>query len=445
MKGFAPQHLLAALKQIPTASCYWAAYSGGLDSHVLLHALSVLRGELDAPLKAVHVNHGLSKDANAWSQHCETICGTMGIPCQVYDVDASPEPGESPEAAARRARYAALSGIIRPGDCILTAHHQDDQAETVLLQMLRGAGPRGLAAMPVFTDFSRGMLARPLLGFTRDELHDYAVQQGLQWIDDQSNFDTGYQRNYLRHEVMPQMKSRWPTLARILSRTATHCADAASLIDEIAAADLEKIRGPEPNTISISRLLVLGTAHQGNVLRFWLRQMDVQLPETVHLDCLRHDVLDAADDRIPLLTWAGVEIRRYRDVLYVMPPLAGHQNKVVLRWNLNEELVLPAGSGRLTAVQKIGMGLNAALCRSQPVSVRYRQGGERCKPAGDNHTREVKKLFQEHGIPPWRRDRIPFIYVGEQLAAVAGLWICQPCEAGPDDIGFDIAWLPNEA
>jgi tRNA(Ile)-lysidine synthase len=445
MTGFTPQRLLAALKQIPAASCYWIAYSGGQDSHVLLHALSVLRSELNVRLQAVHVNHGLNKDANAWSRHCEAICSAMDIPCHICNVDAAPHAGESPEAAARRARYAALSSIVRPGDCILTAHHQDDQAETVLLQMLRGAGPRGLAGMPVYTGFAQGMLARPLLEFTRDDLHAYAVQHGLQWVDDQSNFDTGYQRNYLRHEVIPLLKSRWSAMARIVSRSAMHCADTAILMDEIAAADLVKIRGPEPDTISIPRLQALGIEHQRNVLRFWLRQMGVQLPETVHLDRLRHNVLDAADDRMPLLTWADVEIRRYRDVLSVMPPLSDHNNDIVLKWDLTSELVLPAGSGRLLAVQKKGHGLNAALCRSQPVTVRYRQGGERCKPAGKIHTREVKKLFQEEGIPPWRRDRIPFIYVGNQLAAVAGLWICQPYDAHPDDIGFDIAWLPNEA
>ena len=444
MMRFAPQHLLAALKQIPASSCYWVAYSGGLDSHVLLHALSTIRMELDADLKAVHINHGLSKDADAWSMHCKSVCSALNVPCHSIDVNAQPDPGESPEAAARKARYAALSDIIGQGDCILTAHHQDDQAETVLLQMLRGAGPRGLAAMPSYTEFAAGVLARPLLGFTRDELRDYAIQQGLQWVDDKSNFDTGYQRNYLRHEVIPLLKSRWPTLARVLSRTAAHCADTAFLVDEIGATDLDKIRGPEPNSIYVSRLLGLARAHQDNVLRFWLREMKLQVPETVHLDRLRQDVLDVADDRTPLLKWGDVELRRYRDFLYVMWSLPRHPHDVVLPWNLSEVLVLPAGTGRLSAQQKKGKGLNAALCHTQPVTVRYRQGGERCKPAGDVHTREVKKLFQEQGIPPWHRDRIPFIYVGDQLAAIADFWVCQPCQAGQNDIGFDIAWLPNE-
>jgi len=445
MAGFTPQQLLAAIKQFPPASRYWAAYSGGLDSHVLLHALSVIRGELDADIHVIHINHGLSSDAKAWSQHCETVCKELSVPCNTYEVNATPQPGESPEAAARRARYAALAGIVRQGDCVMTAHHQDDQAETVLLQMLRGAGPRGLAAMPFYTEFSHGMLARPLLEFTRDELHGYALNEGLQWINDQSNFDTGYQRNYLRHEVLPQLKSRWPAMARIVSRSAAHCADAADLMDTIAVADLDKIRGPYPNTVYIEGLLALKASNRRNVIRFWFRQIGLQLPETIHLDQLSHDVLDAAEDKMPLLTWAGVEIRRYRNVLYIMPPLSVHDLESVLEWDMADALDLPRGTGRLNANRKKGKGLNASLCQTQPVTVRYRQGGEQCKPVGDQHTRSVKKLFQQQGIPPWQRDRIPFIYVGDQLAAIADLWLCQPCQAGPDEFGFDIEWLSNES
>lgn len=444
MALFSPQQLLAALKQIPPASRYWVAYSGGLDSHVLLHALSVIRSELDTDIHAVHVNHGLSKDAHSWSRHCAAVCSELNVPFDTFDVKAAPQRGESPEAAARHARYAALAEIVRQEDCLLTAHHQDDQAETVLLQMLRGSGPRGLAAMPLYTEFSQGMLGRPLLGFTRDELHDYARQERLQWVNDHSNFDTGYQRNYLRHEVLPLIKSRWPAMARIVSRTAAHCADAARLMDAIAGQDLDKILGPQPNTLYIAELLALKESNQRNVLRFWFRRLGLELPETVHLDQLSHDVLDAADDRMPLLTWAGVEVRRYRDLLYVMTPLPGHDLESVTEWNMMTALALPAGLGRLNAKEAQGKGLNAALCRSQPVTIRYRQGGERCRPVGDDHTRSVKKLFQECGIPPWQRDRIPFIYVGDQLAAVADLWLCQPCQAGPDEAGFDIEWQPTQ-
>jgi len=444
MAGFSPQQLLVAIKQIPTASRYLVAYSGGLDSHVLLHALAVIRGDLDADIHAVHINHGLSRDAKAWSRHCEVVCHTLSVPCYTYEVNADPEPGESPEAVARRARYAALAEIVLQGDCVLTAHHQDDQAETVLLQMLRGAGPRGLAAMPIYTKFSRGMLGRPLLGVSREALHGYALQEGLKWINDQSNFDTGYQRNYLRHEVLPLLKSRWPAMARILSRTAAHCADAAELMDEIAFADLDKIRGPYPNTVFIADLLALDASNQRNVIRFWFRQLGLQLPETIHLDRLTHDVLDAARDKMPLLTWAGVEIRRYRNILYIMPPLSSHDPESVLEWDMTDTLVLPQGSGRLHAYRKKGKGLNAALCQAQPVTVRYRQGGEQCRPVGDKHTRAVKKLFQQQGVPPWQRDRIPFIYVGDQLAAIADLWLCQPCQAEADEFGFEIEWLPGE-
>jgi len=441
MSRFSPQLLLAALRQFPSARRFWIAYSGGLDSHVLLHALTVIRGDLSADLNGVHINHGLSKDAGAWSRHCESVCSELGIPCYIFAVSAAPQSGESREAAARRARYAALAEIVQTGDCLLTAHHQDDQAETVLLQMLRGAGPRGLAAMPSYTEFSRGILGRPLLGFTRDDLHGYAVQEGLRWVDDQSNFDTCYQRNYLRREVVPLIKRRWPAMARILSRTAAHCADAAQMMDVIAASDFENIRGVAPDTISINKLLTLQASNQRNVLRFWFRQAGVLLPETVHLERLYSDVLNATEDRMPRLAWGGVEVRRYRDLLYLMsPPLSPVDYDQALVWDMRQTLVLPSGGGRLVTKETAGTGLKTELWQSQSITVRYRRGGEKCRPAGARHTRTVKNLFQEKGIPPWQRDRIPFIYAGDELITVAGLWICQPWQAGPGELGFEIEW-----
>lgn len=441
MTHFSPQQLLAALKRIPNVTRYLVAYSGGMDSHVLLHALTSVRGDLDTDIDVVHINHGLNRDAHAWSQHCRSICNTLSVTCHVYEVNAAPEPGDSPEAAARRARYSRLADIVQSGDCVLTAHHQDDQAETVLLQMLRGAGPRGLAAMPVYTEFSRGLLARPLLAFTREELHGYALREGLRWVDDDSNFDTGYQRNFLRHEVLPLLKSRWPSMARTLSRTADHCADAMQLMDEVASMDLDRIRGLQSNTLDITALTALAAPNQRNVLRFWFRQLGMEMPETLQLDRLRHDVMEAGEDRMPLLTWSGNEIRRYRDVLYAMPALDGFDPGCILEWDMTNGLDLPVGMGRLYAIQVNGRGLNAALCRSRAVTVRYRHGGERCKPVGDKHTRSIKKLFQQHGIPPWWRDRIPFIYIGDQLAAVADLWLCQSYQAGPGESGLEIQWL----
>ncbi|MEQ6342588.1 MAG: tRNA lysidine(34) synthetase TilS [Gammaproteobacteria bacterium] len=436
------RRLLNALNQLPPALRFWVAYSGGRDSTVLLHALSGIRAFLspDLLLCAVHVDHGLSPHSGEWARHCEAVCARLGIPCHTLRVNAAPQPGESPEAAARQARYQAIASLIEADDCLLTAHHQDDQAETLLLQLLRGAGPHGLAAMPVNTPFANGCLARPLLGFTRDELAAYAAQHDLSWVDDHSNFDTGFERNYLRHEVMPHFMQRWPACANTLSRAATNAAEAAALLDVLADNDLQALRGPLPGTLPVSQLLKLDDARQRNALRRWFKKLGLPAPWAAHLQRIQDDVLAAAEDSTPCVRWAGAEVRRYRDLIYAMPPLPAHDANAVLAWDLDQPLLLPNCNGRLTAHCVMGGGLKASLCRASTVSVRFRQGGERCRPAGRGHTHILKKLLQEQGIPPWQRDLLPLIYIGDQLAAVAGLWVCEPFQAGNGEAGIALEW-----
>lgn len=434
--------LLKGLNQLPPARRFCIAYSGGRDSTVLLHALSGLRAFLspDLLLYAVHVDHGLSPHSGAWARHCETACARLGISCHTLRVNAAPRPGESPEAAARQARYQAIASLIETGDCLLTAHHQDDQAETLLLQLLRGAGPHGLAAMPARAPFANGCLARPLLGFTRDELAAYAAQHDLSWVDDHSNFDTGFERNYLRHEVMPHLKQRWPSCASTLSRAATNAAEAAALLDALADNDLQALPGPLAVTLSVGELLKLDDARQRNALRRWFKTLGLPAPWAAHLQRIQGDVLVAAEDSTPCVRWAGAEVRRYRDLMYAMPPLPAHDANAVLAWDLDQPLILPDSNGKLIAHSVTGDGLKASLCRASTISVRFRQGGERCRPAGRGHTHILKKLLQEQGIPPWQRDRIPLIYVGDQLAAVAGLWVCEPFQAGSGETGIALEW-----
>jgi len=199
------QQLGEALQQIP-ANRYWVAFSGGIDSHVLLDAMATLRPQLSATLNAVHVNHGLNAKAAQWAAHAVSVCELLDIPCHVFNVNASAKKGESPEAAARDARYHTFSALIEAGDVLLTAHHREDQAETLLLQLVRGAGPHGLAAMPLSRSFSNGQLARPLLAVEQALINDYAAEKALLWVEDPSNQELGFERNFLRHEVMPILK-----------------------------------------------------------------------------------------------------------------------------------------------------------------------------------------------------------------------------------------------
>lgn len=437
--SFSPDTLADILGRLPPVERYWLAYSGGCDSHTLLHAAAQLqRRGVIAPLRAVHVDHALQPASADWARHCQTVCATLEVPLLSLRVHARPAPGESPEAAARRARYRAIAEVIEPGDCLLTAHHQDDQAETLLLQLLRGCGPHGLAAMPELASFARGRHARPLLAFPRAELQAYAEAQGLRWIDDPSNADTGFDRNYLRREVLPVLRGRWPAVARVLTRGAAHQAEAARLLDVLAAQDLAACRTEQPTCLDIPSLLKLDEARQRNALRHWLKDLGHPLPDTVRLAHVQRDVLHAAQDRVPVVSWEGVELRRYRERLYALVPPAPGDANAILPWDLRGPLRLPDGTS-LSALPAQGKGAKAALC-DQAVTVRFRQGGEHCQISPRGSTRPLKKLLQERGVPPWLRERVPLLYVGERLAAVAGYWVCAPFHADANERGLVFEW-----
>lgn len=433
LSAFTPARLLAQLTHYP-APHYWVAYSGGLDSHTLLHAMAGLRPHLPgAELHAIHINHALQPDAQQWSEHCAQVCAALKIPYRAVHVNAAPAAGESPEAAARSARYQALAGVMSNGDALLTAHHRDDQAETLLLQLLRGSGPHGLAAMPACATFGAGMHLRPLLEFTRTQLHHYATQQDLNWIEDQSNFATHYDRNYLRQEIMPRLAARWPGVSATFARSARHAADGAYLLDMLAQSDLEHVAAEPRDTLSVARLKTLDQPRQRNLLHAWFKYLHLPLPAAVHIEHILSDVVAVAADREPCVRWPGAEVRRYRDLMYAMAPLTPHDPATVLPWDMQDVLMLPSGLGTLSAMPATGNGLKESLCRNHGITVCFRHGGECCRPAGRGHTHEFRKLFQEASIPPWQRDRIPLIYVGPELAAVGDLWVCEPFHAAADE------------
>lgn len=423
-------HLCRFLQAQPPARRYVVAYSGGLDSHVLLHALS----HLDLEVTAVHVHHGLSPNAELWADHCRTVCTQLGILCQVVRVQVAQD-GRGREAAARDARYAALEQTLGAGEMLLTAHHQDDQAETLLLLLLRGAGVTGLAAMPSVRPCGRGTLARPLLEVPRAALRQYAAHHGLSWVDDESNFDTGFDRNFLRHEVLPLLCHRWPATQRALARSAAHLTEAGMLLAELAASDLATAHGRHSGTLSITAVHAFTPPRRRNLLRHWLRERGLPPPDTAHLLRIEREVLPARPDAAPLVAWPGAEVRRYRDDLHAMVPLAPVP-AVALHWDLHQPLALPAGLGRLVAVPVTGEG----LCREVQVTVRFRQGGEVCQLPGHAHRRSLKNLLQEAGVPPWERERMPLILVEDTLAVVADRWYCAPFAVSGTAPGWRIQW-----
>lgn len=415
-------------------------YSGGVDSHVLLHLLATYRDRWpERVLAAVYVDHGLQVTSAAWGEHCARVCHELDIPFHALRISARPAPGESPEAAARRTRYAALAAELGPNDALLTAHHRDDQAETLLLQLLRGAGPHGLAAMPAAARLSRGWLLRPLLELDRAHLLAYARGHGLRWIEDASNADTGFDRNYLRHQILPLLRERWPSANQTLARSARWCAETANWLDAEAAADLAPVVADHPDRLAISALRELSELRQHNLLRYWLRQLNLPTPDSRQLWRILHDTLNAARDRNPRICWPGGEVRRYRDMLYAMPPLAPHDTRRSFIWRFHGNdyppLELP-GIGRLAWRETVGAGLRLSALADTALIVRFRQGGEHFRPIGRRHGQELKKLLQEAGIPPWERDRLPLVYRDEALLAVVGLGIAADQAVEPGESGW---------
>ncbi|MGD8311841.1 MAG: tRNA lysidine(34) synthetase TilS [Gammaproteobacteria bacterium] len=440
---FSPETLLEQLDTCP-APHYWVAYSGGLDSHVLLHALAGLRERLVGELGAVHVNHGLQAAAGRWEAHCAAVCSDLDVPMSVLRVDAGGAAGDSPEAAARSARYAALAAWLPAGHCLLSAQHQDDQAETLLLQLLRGSGINGLAAMPQVAQLGAGRLLRPLLLFTRRALHDHAVTEGLVWMEDPSNTNTAFDRNFLRRKIMPVIRQRWPAAPAALGRSAVHCAEAAEILARVAEQDLGAVSDANRETIALSALDALPPGRQRNVLRHWFRQAVGQAPSTAVMTRILSDVLHCRRDATPCVQWGGFVVRRYRDALYLLCRTDAPDREQVLDWSLEEPLHLPGTAGLLRARRGTGRGIQATAASAAGVRVAWRRGGERCRPAGRGQHHSLKKLFQERGIPPWERQRIPLIYLGDELAAVADMWVCHPFQAGPGEAGLLIDWQKSD-
>lgn len=417
----------ALLANHPQTRHLIVGYSGGLDSHVLLHLLATDRAlRSERTLAAIHVDHNLQAASASWGEHCARVCDKLAVPFRVVKIDARPAPGESPEAAARDARYAALAAELGIEAALLTAHHRDDQAETLLLQLLRGAGPHGLAAMPSAVRFGRGWLWRPFLDVDRADLLAYAWTHHLHWIEDTSNDDTRFDRNYLRHRVLPLLRGRWPAVGRNLARSAQLCAEAASWLDAEADADLARAAPRHPDTLSLSVLCELGELRQRNTLRWWLRQLGLPLPDSRQLRHILRDTLTAGRDRQPCVRWPGGEVRRYRDTLYAMSPLPLHDARRTYSWYSTTDgwqpLDLP-NVGRLRLQTVMGSGLRAGALAGGLLKIGFRQGGERFQPSGRSHGQELKKLLQEASIPPWKRDRLPLLHADGKLLAVVGLGI----------------------
>ena len=438
MPALLPELLLPRLTGLPAARKGWVAYSGGLDSSVLLHALATIRDRLPFALYALHVDHGLHRDSHRWATHCACTCARLGVPLRTRHLDLAPVRGESLEAVARQARYASMAELLGSDDLLLMAQHRDDQAETLLLALLRGSGPAGLAAMPPVARLGRGWLVRPLLELGRAELLAYARSRKLQWLEDPSNRDLGHDRNFLRHRVLPRLTERWPACATSIARSAAHCAEAQAIIDPVARNAALEVPGQRPGTLSIECLLDLALPLRKAVLRQWFHDQGRVPPDARNLDRILTEVMTARADANPLVTWPGCEVRRYRDDLFAMAPLPPAPAPGPIRW-CRGVLILPNGLGCLEFLASDGRDLAPQDVFTHGLEVRFGVTGLSCRRGREEYRRSLKKLFQERGVPPWIRPYIPLIFAQGDLVAVGNLWICYPRDVAWEQ-GFRIGW-----
>ncbi|MBC7785891.1 MAG: tRNA lysidine(34) synthetase TilS [Methylophilaceae bacterium] len=432
------------------------AYSGGLDSTVLLHLLVNLRHTLNFDLDAEHIHHGLSGNADNWAEFCLLTCSTLNIPLKTTYVKIAANNDLGIEAAARQLRYDAL--FESNADYICLAHHEDDQAETLLLQLARGAGVKGLSAMAA-TDVQRRLL-RPLLNISRVDLLEYAQQNNLTWIEDESNQDTKFDRNFIRHSIMPVLNTRYPAIAKTLARSAAHIAEAANLLDDLAVIDAQGV--VKSDALSIAGLQAVSANRARNLLRWWITRtyqamriklevctsMPINLVPSAELlgqifSQLAYAKTDAKIEIILASTAQNIfSIRRYQGMAYLinMPNLEPQDYHIL--WQGESILTLPDNT-QLNFLQQLDMGLALKRLDIQKLRISYRKGGERFRPNYNRPTRTLKHLLQETNLPPWQREWLPLIYVDEKLVFVPGLGVDIAMQAHHGEVGYVIKWLRN--
>ncbi len=416
---------------------YLIAYSGGLDSHVLLHLMVELRQQFPAlKLQVVHIHHGLSRYASAWADHCQNVCALLPVKFSIEKIDHTPPPKASIEAWAREARYAIFKKKLAVNATLMTAHTQDDQTETVLLQLLRGAGPKGLAAMKSYQPFGQGYLWRPLLNSTRQQLHHYALQHQLTWIEDESNQDCRFDRNYLRHQIIPKLRQRWPAVAKNITRSASHCEEAAMILSDLGHQDIVNHEGSD-NQLSIELLHKLSPLRQRNALRHWFAANGCRLPSTKRLQQIQQNLLYSRADANPQVNWDQWIVRRFRQFLILLPAPSLSVAIKKISWNLQSPLYLPNNLGEISVSQQMGQGIRLPFGVNN-LSIQFRQGGERCRLKGKSHSDSLKKLFQQWGVPPWQRDQIPLLYDEDKLVSIIGYGINQEFAAEQNELGLVI-------
>jgi tRNA(Ile)-lysidine synthase len=426
------------------------AYSGGLDSSALLHLAYKYAGIHGVKLFAFHVHHGINPEADAWLKHCRDECGRLNIVFEARHVDILEHEKNGVEAAARICRYAALGELcqLHQVPVLLTAHHQDDQAETVLLQLLRGCGVAGLSGMnlvnaaPTLLGNNRVVMARPLLAVSRQELAHFVAVNEIPFVEDTSNIDTRYARNALRHRVMSLLAENFPGFQERFTRTAQHAQSAQKLLVELATQDLDACQ--KGGWIDIDLLRQLSTDRIDNLLRYWFGTRGLSMPSTAWLNELRVQLLEAKSDAQLCVTHPDCHIRRYKGRIIITPKFDVDASAILpqpFHWNGEGQIDFPSYNGTLH-IEEAEEGIDSEWLRHQSLWMRYRQGGDRLKPAWNRPTKNLKYHYQSFDIPPWERERLPLVTANDQLLFAAGIGMDCHCLSKETKKSFRFRWEP---
>ena len=412
------------------------ALSGGVDSVVLLHLLYELQKKHHFTLNVTHVHHGLSKNADKWVKFCEKLCTKLSVPLNVYYVKLPQKKSLGIEGEARRLRYEKL--LQSKSDLVILAHHADDQAETFLLQLIRGAGVKGLSSMAHFDESRK--LWRPLLHVSRIDIESYAKQHKLKWIEDESNLNTDFDRNFLRVKVLPMLKKRFSHIIKVISRVSSNLAEAQNLLDELAKIDLKnhlKSINSE-DKLNVNYLNKLSSLRAKNVLRYWLQINDQLMPSKDHLEEILRQVLTAKKDaELKIELSEEFEIRRYKDEIYIVQNNKNKLKNYEIVWKGESIILLPNGS-KLTFIKVKGRGIGLDFLKNQKLMISNRKGGESFRPDLKRPTKKIKQLLQESDLPPWERDHLPLIFLDRDLASIPNFGVDIKFQTKLKEVGLEV-------
>lgn len=435
-KDLCNDSFLSVLNQFSNSEKFWIAYSGGMDSSVLLHLFYSNKNKIRQKIEAVFVHHGLQNEADEWAKFCKEQCQQYELPYTELRISEDCPKGESVEAWAREKRYTLIEENMKDNDVLFTGHHQDDQVETFFLQAFRGAGPRGLASMPETKEKLKTFLVRPLLNYTRNDLKHYAEKNKLVWRNDKSNSDNRYDRNYFRHQLAPVIEERWPAYRETISRLINNQNECRLLLNEIAAEDIKLTK--HKNSLDLDIVKTLSSARQKNLVFAWLEELNFKIPGFRNIEKIISDVINSATDKSPCVNWADVEVRRYKNRLYALRAKQEFDTNIEFKWK--PDMVLNIFNETLFAKSEQGKGISKNKVKDAEFVIRFRQGGETIRPDNFSHTKTVKQLFQERAVLPWLRDKVPLIYLDNELVAIPGFCVDERFSANENELSWNICW-----